>query len=403
VFAPKGGFQSVTNALERLALDLGVTIERGKTVTHVEEKGVHIADAGFLPADMVIVNADLPYAKTSLLQHKDNKNEEIFDWDDRFSFSSGVISFHWAIDKSLDDLNTHNVFLKAGSRTEAEASWQVLRNNEDDPKGAFNFYVHRAGKTDPSACPAGCDSIMVLVPCKTLLRETDCANLSREEVMKRYKEQFSDDTIDAARRAVLKRLSVLDSLKDLEQHIVNEVVDTPATWADQYHLAAGTPFALSHGFAQLSLTRPGPESSGLSNVLYCGASTRPGNGVPLVLLGAKQVAEKAESKLADNDDAQAALSRRRMLQTTSSASLAALAGLFGTPLDNKYSRANAAAPITAKEADNFSAKAQRLARPKPPKALRPQINKDFAVLLMRSSYNALDEIDCVGMVCASRV
>lgn len=49
----------------------------------------------------------------------------------------------------------------------------------------------------------------------------------------------------------------------------------------------------SHGFAQLSLTRPGPASSGLPNVFYCGASTRPGNGVPLVLIGAKQVAEKA--------------------------------------------------------------------------------------------------------------
>jgi phytoene desaturase (3,4-didehydrolycopene-forming) len=56
-------------------------------------------------------------------------------------------------------------------------------------------------------------------------------------------------------------------------------------------------FFKSHGFAQLSLTRPGPASSGLSNVLYCGASTRPGNGVPLVLIGAKQVAEKAVRSL----------------------------------------------------------------------------------------------------------
>ena len=52
-------------------------------------------------------------------------------------------------------------------------------------------------------------------------------------------------------------------------------------------------FAKSHGFAQLSLTRPGPRSSGVPNVLFCGASTRPGNGVPLVLIGAKQVAAEA--------------------------------------------------------------------------------------------------------------
>ena len=58
----------------------------------------------------------------------------------------------------------------------------------------------------------------------------------------------------------------------------------------------------------------------------------------------------------------------------------------------------AAAPITAQEADSFLAKSQRLVRPKPPKALRPKLDQDFAVLLMRSSYNALDELDCVAMV-----
>jgi phytoene dehydrogenase-like protein len=35
----------------------------------------------------------------------------------------------------------------------------------------------------------------------------------------------------------------------------------------------------------------------MPNVLLVGASSRPGNGVPLVLLGAKQVAQKALNKL----------------------------------------------------------------------------------------------------------
>ena len=81
-------------------------------------------------------------------------------------------------------------------------------------------------------------------------------------------------------------------------------MDTPATWADQFHVGAGTPFALSHGFAQLSLTRPGAGYSKekSSNLLYCGASSRPGNGVPLVLIGAKQVAEKAISMLRQDEE-----------------------------------------------------------------------------------------------------
>ena len=141
------------------------------------------------------------------------------------------------------------------------------------------------------------DSILVLVPCKTLEREEEYSTLPRDQALHRYKEQFDDTLISRARDAVLDRMSAIDSLKDLRSQILNEVVDTPVTYADQYNVGAGTPFALSHGFAQLSLTRPGPESSGLSNVLFCGASTRPGNGVPLVLIGAKLVAEKAVSKI----------------------------------------------------------------------------------------------------------
>ena len=57
----------------------------------------------------------------------------------------------------------------------------------------------------------------------------------------------------------------------------------------------------------------------------------------------------------------------------------------------------AAQPMSPGEADNVGAQLQRRFRPKPPKLLRSRLEQDFAVLLMRSSYNALDELDCVPM------
>jgi hypothetical protein len=57
----------------------------------------------------------------------------------------------------------------------------------------------------------------------------------------------------------------------------------------------------------------------------------------------------------------------------------------------------AAPPITADEANNLGARTKRFFRPKPPKILRPRLNQDFAVLLMRSSYSVLDDLDCVAM------
>lgn len=59
--------------------------------------------------------------------------------------------------------------------------------------------------------------------------------------------------------------------------------------------------------------------------------------------------------------------------------------------------AYAAVPITVGETENVGARTQRAFRAKPPKVLRNQLNQDFAVLLMRSSYNALDQLDCVAM------
>jgi hypothetical protein len=57
----------------------------------------------------------------------------------------------------------------------------------------------------------------------------------------------------------------------------------------------------------------------------------------------------------------------------------------------------AAEPVQAKDTDSVKAILQRKLRSKPPKVLRRKLSQDFAVLLMRSSYNALDEMDCIAM------
>lgn len=144
---------------------------------------------------------------------------------------------------------------------------------------------------------------MVLVPGPTLRRQDEARALTRDEAMKLYRSQFDASVIDSIRDAVFKRLSALTC--DVKRAILHETVDTPATFADQFNLAAGTPFALSHGFRQLSLTRPSMWSSESSKILYCGASTRPGNGVPLVLVGAELAAKAARTRLLQIDDMEA--------------------------------------------------------------------------------------------------
>lgn len=252
MFAPVGGFRSVQTAFQRLAEEKGVQICLNTTVISVESHGVRVrwpasdGNESFVPADLIIVNADLPYATQTILSQDVNVSAG-YDWIDSFDFSSGVIAFHWSVGRTLEDLNTHNVFLVASSRSEAEASWRVLRTSSTSTRSdvePFNFYVHRASKTDPSATPGGCDAILVLVPCRTLTRKKNYAKLPREEAIEMYKQQFDDSVVSAAREAVFKRLAVIESLRNLRELIIHEFIDTPGTYADLYNVGAGTPFAM---------------------------------------------------------------------------------------------------------------------------------------------------------------
>jgi hypothetical protein len=83
-------------------------------------------------------------------------------------------------------------------------------------------------------------------------------------------------------------------------------------------------------------------------------------------------------------------SRRRLVQ-----SLLPFASVAACVLSPHL--AIAASPMTSGEADGLKARLERSLHPQAPKVLRSQLDQDFAVLLMRASYNALDLIDCVAM------
>ena len=81
----------------------------------------------------------------------------------------------------------------------------------------------------------------------------------------------------------------------VREAIASEFVYTPAIWEKMYNLKYGAAFGLAHGLTQLAYFRPGngPIEDGDTDGLYfVGASTRPGNGVPLVLMSAAITANR---------------------------------------------------------------------------------------------------------------
>lgn len=246
VFAPVGGFRAVSTAFQSLSKDLGTEFFYDTTVTSIEEDGVWYEqddEQKFLEADLVICNPDLPFANAALLsQGKDHKAR--YDYDDKFDYSSGVIAFHWSLNTRCNSLKTHNVFLSTSTEECLEKSWAAIRYNDpsapsfDGDEFPFNFYVHRASETDETAAPEGCDSLLVLVPCCTLLRDEELSKLSREEALQQYKNQFDNEFLDRVKTAVIKRFAAVDSLENINELIIDEVIDTPATYADMYNVVS---------------------------------------------------------------------------------------------------------------------------------------------------------------------
>jgi hypothetical protein len=117
----------------------------------------------------------------------------------------------------------------------------------------------------------------------------------------------------------------------------------------------------------------------------CAFSSNPKNG------GASSPASRSLPEPATDSENYPLSSRRGFLSEVTIPILAAASIMVPDS-------ALASPPVSAKDTDSLLAKAQRARRPKPPKVLRRKLSQDFAVLLMRSSYNALDEIDCVAMV-----
>jgi phytoene desaturase len=146
-----------------------------------------------------------------------------------------------------------------------------------------SLLVTNPSHTDPSVAPAGRQTYYVLAPTPNL----DVAAL--------------DWTGDLARRYADELVETLEQrgYVGFGDGIEVERIITPAEWEAQ-GMAAGTPFASSHTFAQTGPFRPRNVHPTLENVVFTGSGTQPGVGVPMVLISGKLAAGRVLGRLSGN-------------------------------------------------------------------------------------------------------
>lgn len=271
VWFPRGGMYRIIESLVDIAGRKGVRFLYEAPVQKIEIEGdratgVILEDGRRLTADLIVANADLPYVYSDLLD--DARQSAKLD---KKKYTCSAITFYWGVDRTYPSLLHHNVFLSTEYRASFDRIFHDFRL-PDDP----SFYVHAPARTDPAAAPEGQDTLMVLVPTAHIQEGT---------------EQDWEDQKNRARAAVLKGLAAV-GIEDLAEHIKFEHSYTPLEWRDEFNLAKGSAFGLSHNFAQVGYLRPQNKHRSYSNLYFAGASTHPGTGLPIVLLSARLTTER---------------------------------------------------------------------------------------------------------------
>lgn len=300
VWYPLGGFATVRDGLRRAAERCGARVQTQAEVTAIltdaagrRVTGVQLADGERLPADVVVCNRDLPAAyplleagaaessSSGVAEYAQQRHKEL----GALEYSAGVISYCWHLSRRLETLAHHSVFLSG----DWHESWS--RATSPSTLQSFpNFYVHAPARTDPGAAPEGHDSIMVLLPVANL-REVAAMGAAGSGGAGAGGDPYAA-LVDAGRERILSSLeaSGIGSAAEIRALIGREAVVTPPAWRTHYGLRHGAAFGLAHGLQQLSVFRPGVKDGAVAGLYFAGASTRPGNGVPLCLIGSKLTA-----------------------------------------------------------------------------------------------------------------
>ena len=171
VYFPEGGMHAVPRARAGAAAVHGVNGFRfGTTVSRVEisggprHAGVITADGDRIPADVVVVNADLPTAYAELLPPGYTPRRV-----KRLTYSPSAVVLHAGSSASYPDLRctTRSEF---GSRLQDDTFRQIIDRGQGDAATTSFLLDHADPITDPSLAPAGRHTYYALFPTPNLAR-----------------------------------------------------------------------------------------------------------------------------------------------------------------------------------------------------------------------------------------
>jgi len=269
----KGGMYNIVQGILGLLDKKGVTIQYNTEIKSVKHNGKRLTaivdqNGKEYSSDVFVINADAAWFRGHFLGRKKFSVEKL----DKLEWTLAPFTIYLGVKGQIPGIHHHNYFLGDNFKDYADT---IFRSSVAPSKPYY--YVNVASKSNPECAPEGCENLFILCPVPD----------------RRVKPNWddADKLVDEIIEDLGKRVNF-----DIKNNILTKVVYTPIEWESMFNLYRGSGLGLAHGLNQIGAFRPSNKDEELDNLYYVGASTTPGTGLPIVVIGSKLILERIQNE-----------------------------------------------------------------------------------------------------------
>jgi diapolycopene oxygenase len=265
IWYPMGGTRAVPEALERLALELGVEIRTECDVDTIETvgntvTGIKLTNGKSLAFDAVVSNCDSVRTHRELLRQH-TQPLSLSRKRDIEPACSGVV-LYLGLREKYEHLLHHNFVFSRDPHEEFE--WIYGRGlPAPDP----TCYVCAPSISEPSVAPPGGEALYVLVHTPYLRPNHDW-----QAMLPEYRE------------VILDKLERTGGMRGIRQRIVTEESLTPEGILKRYRVLHGAIYGLASHGTFTGAFKPANRSREIHGLYLAGGAAHPGPGMPMVMM-----------------------------------------------------------------------------------------------------------------------
>ncbi len=265
----KGGMYKIVEEIQKILVNRDVKFHFNTEIVDIKTNNKDIdyfidQNGKTWKADIYVCNSDAAAFRGKILKRKKFNKEKL----DKKHWTLAPFTIYLGVKGKVKNLHHHNYFLGTNFKEYADNIFKLSVNPEKP-----YYYVNVSSKSNEDCAPQGCENLFILCPVPD----------------RRYKSDWSDREQLATN--ILEDLSKRIDF-DLIGNTITQTIYAPDDWESMFNLYQGSGLGLAHGLNQVAAMRPKNKDEKLNNLYYVGASTIPGTGLPIVVIGSKLVTER---------------------------------------------------------------------------------------------------------------